>query len=132
MILWHDKDRIGAWAMERMASKRTLSQPFEAIGQEIGGVITAAAVFDRFIEGDATVGLAVDRRATPAFVRAVFAYVFGQMDCRRMSCEIAVSNARSIRLAQRLGFTLEGVKRAATPENEVLQFGLLREENRWA
>lgn len=67
--------------------------------------------------------------ATPAKIRAVLDYPFGQLKCRRITAEIDLSNDRAVRQAQKLGFKLEGRKRrAAAGGREMGVFGLLPDE----
>lgn len=93
--------------------------------------IIAGVVYSRWSSHDVHVTLAVTGRATPAFVFAAFDYPFNQVGLRRVTALARVSNTRSIRLARHLGFTLEGRLRRAADNEDVLVFGLLREECRW-
>ncbi|MFC5460788.1 GNAT family N-acetyltransferase [Massilia niabensis] len=65
-------------------------------------------------------------------VRAVLAYCFGSLQLNRMELRCASTNERSIRVAERLGFTREGMLRQAERLNGVfidqLVYGLLRAE----
>lgn len=93
--------------------------------------IMAGVIYSRWTSHDAHVTLAVVGRATPEFVFAAFDYPFNQVGLRRVSALARASNLRSIRLAQHLGFTLEGRLRRAAGSEDILLFGLLREECRW-
>lgn len=59
----------------------------------------------------------------------VWAYVFEQLKCARCSVSIREDNEKSLRLAERLGFVLEGRKRKAKDGKDVLIFGLLKEDH---
>ncbi|MFC4929541.1 GNAT family N-acetyltransferase [Massilia sp. GCM10023247] len=65
-------------------------------------------------------------------VRAVLAYAFASMQLNRIELRCAATNAPSIRLAERLGFTREGLLRQGECLNGVfvdqLVYGLLRSE----
>ncbi len=63
---------------------------------------------------------------------AMLEYLFTVLDLRRAELRIRTSNARSRGVAERLGFTLEGIKRQAAWTDDVpgdmACYGLLREE----
>ena len=94
--------------------------------------LVAAAVFEHFTGHDIDVSLAVDGKwVSPNFLRAVFKYVFCQLTCRRISCEIAGQNTAMRHIAGRLGFKDEGVKRDAVPGDNLVMMGMLRSECRF-
>lgn len=70
----------------------------------------------------------------PEVVRRILHYPFGPigaggLDRTRISAEIALDNDRAVRQARKLGFRLEGTKRAAGPDGgDIGYFGLLRDE----
>lgn len=69
---------------------------------------------------------------TRKYLRAIFHYPFNQLGVNRITVTIKKSNEKSIRLAIRLGFTLEGLIRKGFHDGEdMLIFGLLREECVW-
>lgn len=61
-------------------------------------------------------------------IRAVFAYVFDQSNCRRCTVRISERNEKSIKLATRLGFKVEGRLRQGFGDADALVFGLLRDD----
>lgn len=68
----------------------------------------------------------------PSVVRAMFFYPFVTLKCQRITSIIAVSNERSIRLCEGLGFTREGTMRRMMPGNEdAFVYGLLADECRY-
>lgn len=79
---------------------------------------------------DIHVCVAVDNIASahPTTLRKVLDYPFGQLKVRRITAEIEMSNERSVRSAQKLGFQLEGRKRfMAAGGGDVGVFGLYPE-----
>lgn len=87
----------------------------------IGGVI-----FSKYIEGeDILMTLAADVKRHPKIVRVmgtVLEYAFGQLDLPRVSAEISRHNTACIRLAEWLGFRMEGPKRGSS----LINYGLTR------
>lgn len=65
------------------------------------------------------------------FLRLVFAYLFGQLNLRRVTGRIASDNAVALAQAPRLGFVKEGTLRCGSARGDVIVFGMLREECRY-
>jgi RimJ/RimL family protein N-acetyltransferase len=65
------------------------------------------------------------------FAYAVAFYPFIQLACRRVTAFIAVDNAKSLSLAQRLGFRVEGIAKSWFPASDAYILGLTREECKW-
>lgn len=68
-------------------------------------------------------------------IRAILRFAFAEMDLNRVEIWTSAANERSLRLARRLGFTLDGTLRRRILEDDrqfhdCAVFGLLREE--WA
>lgn len=62
-------------------------------------------------------------------IARVYGYVFNQLGTERITAMIALKNARSIKLAEGIGFVREGVKRRAAPDGgHVGVFGLLKKD----
>jgi hypothetical protein len=59
--------------------------------------------------------------------REVFRFVFGQGQTR-VSARCKATNARNLRVLQRMGFAIEGRKRL--PDGDIINLGMLREECR--
>jgi RimJ/RimL family protein N-acetyltransferase len=68
----------------------------------------------------------------PAVLRGLFYYPFITAGCRRLTCLIASSNARSLRLNEGIGFVREGVLREhAEDGGDSIVLGMLRRECRF-
>lgn len=105
-----------------------------AIGLEMDGSIAAVVVYDTFSTTNCFVHIASARRKwfSPQFATVAMAFPFLQCGHRRVSCIVSERNRLSLRLTRLFGWTQEGVLRSAGPEGEdVLLFGMLREECRW-
>lgn len=100
--------------------------PFLAIGIGSHGVLKGVAIWRNYVEGlDITLEIAADFQ--PKMMRAmpyVLAYPFVQLDLPRVTAEIRESNRPSMRLAEWLGFRLEGRKRGT----DIRFYGLTRED----
>lgn len=129
-LIWTEPERCGKWLIERVPFVKQWMNGHQAIGLEIDGELTAVVVYENFTGYDISMSLAVEKRATKGFVRAAFAYPFIQLGCQRISGEVASRNKPIITLIERLGFTVEGVKRNAIPGDDLIQYGMLRSECR--
>jgi len=64
-------------------------------------------------------------------LRAIFHYPFVQLGCLRITALIGTKNVVSMDFCVRLGFKYEGTLRRATPTDDHLIYGLIKEECRW-
>lgn len=94
--------------------------------------IKGAVVFHDYDSEDVELTAAGDTGwLTRRLIRFIGWFVFEYIRCMRCTMRIAVGNKRMVDLAHRLGFTLEGRMRKARNGEDVLIFGMLREENPW-
>lgn len=78
---------------------------------------------------DCEIAVAGTAFVTVRCVRQVFAYIFDQLGCKRVTARTTVSNKRSFRLMRSVGFRVEGMKRQG-PAGDELMMGMLRDECR--
>ena len=90
-------------------------------------------VFSRFTTGNCEVTVAATdpRFITRRFALAVAAYAFVQMECRRVTAMIEVGNEKSLSLAQRLGFRMEGTCKDWFQSGDAYILGLLKKDCAW-
>lgn len=68
----------------------------------------------------------------PHVLRAVFTYVFGQLDCVRCTCITSKANKKTRDFLESLGFVLEGnIRLGYGGTKDALIYGLLRSECRY-
>ena len=61
--------------------------------------------------------------------REVFAYAFDVLNVSRLTGPIRGSNARAQKIAEKFGFTLEGILRKSFPDgDDCVVYGFLKEE----
>ena len=131
-LVYHDNERVGQWLLDQIPYVESWSPGHQTIGLERGGKLIAGVVFEHFTGHDIDVSVAVvGGWVSHTFARAVFRYVFHQLTCRRISCEIAGQNAAMRHIAGRLGFMVEGEKRDAIPGDSLVMMGMLRSECRY-
>ena len=134
-VLYGADELVASWVKERLGSSGKVSEPFAALGicnrDETG--LGAGLIFHSYQDGaDVTLTVASEGPvARPRAIARCLSYAFDQLGLRRVSAEIELSNARSIRLAKGLGFVQEGVKRKAAKDGgHVAVMGLLRKDFR--
>lgn len=94
------------------------------------GSILGVVIFSRFTTGNCEITVAAKdpRFISKRFALAVASYPFIQLGYRRVTAIIAVDNEKSLSLAQRLGFRIEGTARYWYPNGDAHILGLLRED----
>ena len=127
MIVFGQNERCGAWADDRIGYVNGWQPGFQTIGLQVGDELRAVVVYENFTGHDISMSLAVER-ASPSFLDAAFRYPFHQLKCRRVSSEIASHNEAAIALVKKLGFEMEGVKRDAIPDDDLIMYGMTRSE----
>jgi hypothetical protein len=117
-------ERVARFVGERCGT--IICPPYTAMGIEKDGRITAGVVFNCYTGNDIAVTVAGER-FTREFISAVGKYVFGQIGCLRMS--ITTEKPEVIKIAQRLGATVEGLKRNHFGNGrDATILGILRED----
>lgn len=101
------------------------------IGLIRNGKVIAACVLNQPSRVDIQMHIAAEGNfwLTPEFAKACFETVFVKFGVLRATTLASSTNAKALRLAPRLGFTQEGVKRY--PAWDMIMFGMLKEECRW-
>ena len=132
----HMDEAVAQFVCSRIPGMDLERSPYTAIGQldHLGNII-GGVVFNNYVDGRDihmhTAGTG-PRCLTRRFIGEVFRYVFVQLGCRRCTGLVARSNEHAAIFDQKLGFRYEGVLRAyLAGDEDVLIFGMLREECRW-
>lgn len=85
-----------------------VNPPFTLMGIERGGQVIGGVVFNMFTGPDIHITVA-GAGWTRGFLTEVGQYVFGQLNCIRMTC--ITEQPKIVRLAERLGGQVEGLMR---------------------
>lgn len=121
--------RFRPWVERHL--KATLPPDAVFIGQITDGEVMNAMAFYNYSGHDIHVSLVLKGRGTKRLIREFNRYVYGNCGCCRCTALIRPSNTRSVSLAERLGFKLEGVLRRHYGDEDAHVFGLLKEECRY-
>ena len=101
------------------------------IGRMVGGQVVAVAGIGHWCGWDCELSIGSSGGLSRDFIRAVFGYVFNDLNCRRVTGRVDASLDWAARL-ERLGFVPEGrMRSAAVSGQDTLIFGMLRRECRW-
>lgn len=120
----------------RWLTERTGYDPgagFRAIVQEVGGRLVGLVGFDGWTPGAVWMHVAAEAPgACRGLLRAAFRYAFDDTGRRMALGMVRATNARSLRLAARLGFREVGrLREAWAPGEDVVLLEMRREECRW-
>ena len=117
-------ERVARFVGERCGT--VICPPYTAMGIERGGKVTAGAVFNCYTGNDISVTVA-GGPFNREFIAAVGKYVFEKIGCLRMS--ITTEQPKVIEIAQRLGASVEGLKRNHFGKGrDATILGILRED----
>jgi RimJ/RimL family protein N-acetyltransferase len=130
-VICTDATRCIAWASQIMGDF-TYQGWWAAIGHEIAGELVAVVIYTRDTDIEMHVVAAQGKRwLTSDFVSAAFAYPFAQLHMERVSATARKSNGLLQMLLIKLGFRIEGIRRKASHGEDLILFGMLREECRY-
>jgi RimJ/RimL family protein N-acetyltransferase len=108
---------------------------FTTIGLVEDDALIAGVVYNNF--GGAQVcahigAIKGSRWASRAYLHAIFAYPFDQLQKRRITALVAKKNRDARLFVEGLGFILEGKVRQALADDDLLLYGIVRSEaGRW-
>ena len=132
-VILDQRDRCAEWARQRIPHVPSWGEWCEAIGLEDDGELLAVVVYNLYSSADIAMHIAAvpgRRWMTREFLRVAFRYPFVQLKCRRVSGYVPASNADAQRFDEHLGFQREGLMRHALPDDDIIVYGMLREEAR--
>lgn len=134
LIISRPKELIAAFVNVRQGFPANASWGnYTALGLMRDGHLIAGAIYNCFEGANANIHIAADGHfwLTPDFLRAGFVYPFLQLGKRRITAFMPAGNKRAIRLAEKLGFSYEGTLRHYYPQDDAVNYGMLREECRF-
>lgn len=134
-ILYGADEAVAAMVAERIPHVADKGfGPCTALGVVRRGSLIGGVVFSTYRGHDIQVHMAFDRPdwAFPGTLRQLYAYPFTQLGCIRMTAPIGRKNKRMRKLAEWLGFELEGVMRKGlSPSEDLMLYGQMAKNCRW-
>lgn len=123
-------EEVAQWVWKRIGVP---TDQYAAIGLK-GKEIVSGVVFTRYSPGagiELTIASEGNTWAVPDYFRAIFAYPFKQLDCKRATAVVGAGNLKSRRLCERLGFVQEGYLKYGFKDDDAVVYGIYRNECRW-
>lgn len=115
-----EKNGIAQWMHDRL--KEPIPDKFETIAVIHDGKLAGAMLYYNFFGNTINLSLVSDtpRCASKTVFKVMLGYPFKQLKVKRVTALIRKANKRSRKLAEGLGFKLEGVLRKADPNGRDL------------
>ena len=123
---------LSAWAGERIGIADW--GPCKSIGVLRDHEVVAVAVFNNWIHPNIEISFVTSshRWATREAIRAILAYPFVQLQCKRITSTTKATNQRARAFLCRLGFREEGYHPDVFEDDDAVSYGLLaRDAARW-
>ena len=95
------------------------------------GKIVAGVMYEEFTEASIHATIVVEEPMTKGFVHKIFDYPFNQLGVDKVIVQANTSNAESVNLAKRLGFTEEGMIKGAYLDGDRIILTMTKDECRW-
>lgn len=124
---------IGEWVCDRTGGTWS-ADATTSLGIAQDSILIAGVLYDNFNGANIQMHVAAEAGKywlTKEFLYEVFFYPFEYLQCRRATAIIPSSNAASLNICRRLGFTQEAVLKEAHPEGDLLVFSLLKTDCKW-
>lgn len=131
-VLYGADDEVARWVDSRCGNDKP-GLAYKALGVVARGNIVAGIIFHGFQEDrDVTATVAIDGAGLElrSGIKRCLEWAFVALAVPRISAEIDMRNKRSRRLAEGVGFRLEGVKRGASRRSGICVYGMLKEDLR--
>lgn len=121
---------IGHWTAKRLGTVYT-EQAAEAVGLVRDGEVVAGVIYEAWNGASIQAHIVVEATLTRHYLWAIFHYPFEVCGVRKIICPVAVSNARSARLAERMGFACEARLTDCAPDGDIDLYTLARADCRF-
>lgn len=120
----------GVWTAARVGTAFAPETDI-AIGLLRHGDFVAGVIYEDWNGKSIVAHIAVSRRMTPFYLWAIFDYPFNVCGAHKVVCPIPANNARSIKLATKMGFTEEARLKDACEAGDILLFTLTKTDCRF-
>jgi len=132
-IVAHPEEMIG-WFVARRQGTDPQWGPHTTLGLVRNGQLIAGVVYNHFSSMDVCMHVGAingKRWLTKSFLLEAFHYPFVQLGKNRVTALVARKNKTTGRFVRDLGFNYEGKLRKHYPNDDLIVYGMLREECRW-
>lgn len=121
------------WVKEKLPVSNLNFQNGVSLGIGDDEKLLAAIVYTDYTGYSMQLSIAAEspRWCSRTALKAIFHYPFNDCNCVRVTACVAKKNTRSRRLVQGLGFKQEGVVRRGFAVDDLIVYGMLKDECRW-
>lgn len=133
MIVTQPKEEIAQFVSNLCSRNHLPFGNYSTIGSIRNGRLVAGVVYNHYSGTNVCAHLAGEGKnwLTRDFLYAIFDYPFNELGVNRITGLVPKKNKRARKLDQHLGFKYEGNMRRALPDDDMLVYGMLRDECRW-
>jgi len=137
-MVFDRQEEIAAWVAE-MIGIRPFHE-YKAMGMEDEKGFLCGVVYDRFSMNSAgeyedcamhVAARSNSKWCTREFLKHAFGYPFKQLSCARVTGLVKAGNEAARRLDEHLGFVQEGILRKGMDGNDLILYGMLKQECKW-
>ena len=101
------------------------------LGWVQNGKIVAGVMYEEFTEASIHATIVAEVPMVKGFVHKIFDYPFNQLGVDKVIVQANTSNAESVALAKRLGFTEEGMIKGAYLDGDRIILTMTKDECKW-
>lgn len=125
-----NKDAVVRWVEAQTGV--SFIQPYTSLGFFKRGRITAGIVFHHWTVCDVEMGAAIlPGGISRSDLRGVAKYIFERENCRRVTLITPETNDKAQRIALRLGFQFECIRKDFYPDCDGVMFRMLKTDCKW-
>jgi hypothetical protein len=117
---------IGDWVASRINGMFDKDSS-TALGLLIDGNIKAGVIYEDFNKACVSCHIACEF-LSGEFLAAIFDYPFNHLNVRKIVCHVASDNQKSIKLVEKMGFSVEGVLTDCHPNGDILLYTMKKSD----
>ena len=108
-----------------------IEPPFVGIGIVQHGLIVGGYIINDFNGANVELTAYAPNMLRRGHLVLLARYIYGQLQCRRITARANRKNKASLRTLKKAGFKYEATLKGYYPDGDAVLFGLLRENCRW-
>lgn len=136
-LLVGQREVVAKWLLDRIRDNVNVNSDFNAIGVVRDGGLIGAVLYHCYRRSDAVADLEIVIAGEPGWLsrdrlNKFFHYPYVDLGCTRTTVVVSKKNRRARKLAERLGYRLEGqIRKAMQDGADAMVYGMLKQECRW-
>jgi hypothetical protein len=117
---------IGDWVASRINGMFD-KYSSNSLGLLIDGNIKAGVIYEDFNKASVVCHIACEF-LSGEFLAAIFDYPFNSLNVKKIICPVASDNQKSIKLVEKMGFSVEGVLTDCHPNGDILLYTMKKQD----